>query len=328
MQSMPRFGLPCARSLRAVAISAFCAMTLAACAETEFLVHTAKQQIRDDSSISTGDGRYKIGSPYQIRDAWYYPAEDFEYSETGIASWYGPNFHGKQTANGETYNQNDMTAAHRTLPMPSAVRVTNLENGRSIVLRINDRGPFARGRIIDVSRRGAQMLGFEKNGVAKVRVDILPNESRQLKAAAIDGSPQQIQVAASPRDVVTSQPLPSPTPAQPGARATTPAPVPASVRTATLPPPANPILPEDVEVLAVSPTGIYVQAGAFSQLENALRMRDRLFDMGPTQISRFPVSGTEIYRVRIGPLATVELADATLTRVVDSGVSEAQLIVE
>ena len=100
MQSMPRFGLPCARSLRAVAISAFCAMTLAACAETEFLVHTAKQQIRDDSSISTGDGRYKIGSPYQIRDAWYYPAEDFEYSETGIASWYGPNFHGKQTANG------------------------------------------------------------------------------------------------------------------------------------------------------------------------------------------------------------------------------------
>lgn len=328
MQFMPRFGLPRARSLRAVAISAFCAMTLAACAETEFLVHTAKQQIRDDSSIPTGTGRYKIGSPYQIRGVWYYPAEDFEYSETGIASWYGPNFHGKQTANGETYNQNDMTAAHRTLPMPSAVRVTNLENGRSIVLRINDRGPFARGRIIDVSRRGAQMLGFEKNGVAKVRVDILPNESRQLKAAALNGGPQQIQVAASPRDVVTSQPLPSPAPAQPGAHTTTPASTPATVRTATLPPPTDPILPDDVEVLAVSPTGIYVQAGAFSQLENALRMRDRLFDMGPTQISRFPVSGTEIYRVRIGPLATVELADATLTRVVNSGVSEAQLIVE
>jgi len=323
---MPRIATAFTRFSRALAMTVVCAITLAACAETEFLVHTAKQ-VRGDS-IPTGEGRYKVGSPYQIKGAWYYPAEDFEYSETGIASWYGPNFHGKQTANGETYNQNDMTAAHRTLPMPSAVRVTNLENGRSIVLRINDRGPFARGRIIDVSRRGAQLLGFEKNGVAKVRVDILPNESRQLKAAAINGSSQQIQVAASPRDAVVSRPLPSTAPARPNARATEPASAPAPVRTTSLPPPVDPVLSDDVEVLQVSPTGIYVQAGAFSRLENALRMRDRLFDMGPTQISRFPVSGTEIYRVRIGPLATVEVADATLARVVNSGVSEAQLIVE
>jgi len=325
MMPMPRMALPPMRFLRAIAVTVFCATTLAACAETEFLVHTAKQ-VRGADSAPTAEGRYKIGSPYQIKGAWYYPAEDFEYSETGIASWYGPNFHGKQTANGETYNQNDMTAAHRTLPMPSAVRVTNLENGRSIVLRINDRGPFARGRIIDVSRRGAQLLGFEKNGVAKVRVDILPLESRQLKTAAIGGNAEQIQVAASPRDVVVSQPLPSANSARAGTVSATAAPAP--IRTATLPPPANPILPDEVEVLKVSPTGIYVQAGAFSKLENALRMRDRLFDMGPTQISRFPVSGTEIYRVRIGPLATVEMADATLTRVVNSGVSEAQLIVE
>lgn len=302
------------------------AMALAACAETEFLVHTAKQ-VRGDT-ISTGDGRYKVGSPYQIRGVWYYPAEDYEYSETGIASWYGPNFHGKKTANGETYNQNDMTAAHRTLPLPSAVRVTNLENGRSIVLRINDRGPFARGRIIDVSRRGAQLLGFERNGVAKVRVDVLPDESRQLKVAAINGSSKQVQVAASPREAVVSKPLPSTTPATPSATVATPASAPAPVRTASLPRPADPVLSEEVEVLQVSPTGIYVQAGAFSRLENALKMRDRLYDMGPTQISRFPVSGTEIYRVRIGPLATVDVADATLTRVVNSGVSEAQLIVE
>jgi rare lipoprotein A len=323
---MPRIATAFTRFSRALAMTVVCAITLAACAETEFLVHMAKQ-VRGDS-IPKGEGRYKVGSPYQIKGAWYYPAEDFEYSETGIASWYGPNFHGKQTANGETYNQNDMTAAHRTLPMPSAVRVTNLENGRSIVLRINDRGPFARGRIIDVSRRGAQLLGFEKNGVAKVRVDILPNESRQLKAAAINGSSQQIQVAASPRDAVVSRPLPSTAPARPNARATEPASAPAPVRTTSLPPPVDPVLSDDVEVLQVSPTGIYVQAGAFSRLENALRMRDRLFDMGPTQISRFPVSGTEIYRVRIGPLATVEVADATLARVVNSGVSEAQLIVE
>jgi len=316
---------PRTRSRWNLALALFGALALTACAETEFLVHTAKQLSRGDTT-STGDGRYKVGSPYQIKGVWYYPAEDFEYSETGIASWYGPGFHGKDTANGETYDQNDLTAAHRTLPMPSAVRVTNLENGRSIVLRINDRGPFARGRIIDVSRRGAQLLGFEKNGVAKVRVDILPDESRQLKTAAINGSSRQIQVAASPREAVASAPLPAPT--QPGVHETRPAATPTPVRTTSLPPPVEPVLSKEVEVLPVSPTGIYVQAGAFSSLENALRMRDQLFNMGPTQISRFAVSGTEIYRVRIGPLQTVEVADATLSRVVNSGVSEAQLIVE
>lgn len=316
---------PRTRSRWNLALALFGTLALTACAETEFLVHTAKQLSGGDT-ISTGDGRYKVGSPYQIKGVWYYPAEDFEYSETGIASWYGPGFHGKDTANGETYDQNDLTAAHRTLPMPSAVRVTNLENGRSIVLRINDRGPFARGRIIDVSRRGAQLLGFEKNGVAKVRVDILPDESRQLKTAAINGSSRQIQVAASPREAVASAPLPAPT--QPGVHETRPAATPTPVRTTSLPPPVEPVLSKEVEVLPVSPTGIYVQAGAFSSLENALRMRDQLFNMGPTQISRFAVSGTEIYRVRIGPLQTVEVADATLSRVVNSGVSEAQLIVE
>ena len=309
--------------LRSTVLAIGALFAMSACAETEFLVHTAKQLRGGDAQQS--EGRYKVGAPYQIKGTWYYPAEDFEYSETGIASWYGPNFHGKKTANGEDYNQNDLTAAHRTLPMPSAVRVTNLENGRSLVLRINDRGPFARGRIIDVSRRGAQLLGFEKNGVAKVRVTVLPDESRQLKLAAIIGSGQQVQVAASPREAVVAKPLPSPE--QPRARATS-APAPLPVRTETLPPPVEPVLPEKVDVLPVSPTGIYVQAGAFSRLENALRMRDQLFEMGPTQISRFAVSGTEVYRVRIGPLANVEVADATLARVVSSGINEAQLIVE
>ncbi len=309
--------------LRSTVLAVGAVLALSACAETEFLVHTAKQLRGGD--VKQSEGRYKVGAPYQINGAWYYPAEDFEYSETGIASWYGPNFHGKKTANGEDYNQNDLTAAHRTLPMPSAVRVTNLENGRSLVLRINDRGPFARGRIIDVSRRGAQLLGFEKNGVAKVRVDILPNESRQLKLAAINGSEQQVQVTASPREAVVAKPLPSSE--QPLARASSER-APHPVRMETVPQPVEPVLSEKVDVLPVSPTGIYVQAGAFSRLENALRMRDQLFEMGPTQISRFAVSGTEVYRVRIGPLANVELADATLARVVSSGVNQAQLIVE
>ncbi|BBK42934.1 hypothetical protein STVA_29540 [Allostella vacuolata] len=133
-------------------------------------------------------GVYKIGNPYQIMGVWYYPKEEYDYRETGIASWYGSDFHGKSTANGETYDMNDLTAAHRTLPLPSIVRVTNLENGRSMTLRVNDRGPFARSRIIDISRRGAQLLGFERQGTAKVRVEIMAAESEQL-AQIYRGSP-------------------------------------------------------------------------------------------------------------------------------------------
>src|SRR5580698_2414497 len=126
----------------------------------------------NDAGVPPGGGQgiYKVGNPYQIDGVWYYPAEDWNYDETGIASWYGPGFQERYTANGEVYDQNDLTAAHKTLPLPSFVRVTNLDNGRSIVLRVNDRGPFARGRIIDVSRRSAQLLGFYGIGTAKVRV--------------------------------------------------------------------------------------------------------------------------------------------------------------
>jgi rare lipoprotein A len=160
-----------------------------------------------------------------------------------------------------------------------------------------------------------------------VRVDILPDESRQLKVAAINGSSQQIPVSASPREAVVSRPLPA-AQGQPASTATATPPAQAPIRVESLPPVTEPSLSTEVEVLPVSPTGIYVQAGAFSRLENALRMRDQIYSMGPTQISRIAVSGTEIYRVRIGPLETVDIADSTLTQVLGAGVSEAQLIVE
>lgn len=143
---------------------------------------------------------YKVGEPYRINGAWYRPAEDYAYKRTGTASYYGGeatgiNFHGRLTANGEIYDMNALTAAHKTLPMPSLVRVTNLENGRSVVLRVNDRGPFIGDRIIDVSRRAAELLGFEQQGLARVRVEILPAESRALKEAMLSG----LDVALQPR---------------------------------------------------------------------------------------------------------------------------------
>jgi len=125
-----------------------------------------------DNSMPVGHqgGSAKVGNPYKIGGTWYTPKHEPYYEEVGIASWYGKQFHGKLTANQETFNMNALTAAHRTLAMPTFVKVTNLSNGRSVILRVNDRGPFAKSRIIDVSRRAAQMLGFEKQGTTRVRV--------------------------------------------------------------------------------------------------------------------------------------------------------------
>jgi len=298
---------------------------LSACAETEFLVHTAKTVRSDSSPAPVGD--YKVGKPYQINGQWYYPAENYEYAETGIASWYGPNFHGKPTANGEIFDQNLITAAHRSMPLPSAARVTNLENGRTILLRVNDRGPFARGRIIDLSRRAAQLLGFAKNGTAKVRVEILPDESRRLKLAALNkggGEATQPQIASSPREAVVAKPIPnSGQPVQVAANSAAGAQT-AEPRGGA----AIPVLSKKVEILPVSPTGIYIQTGAFSKLENALRMRDRVYGLGPTLISRFFVGGAPIYRVRIGPLQSVAMTDTTLSRVTGAGIEDARVVVE
>lgn len=137
--------------------------------------------------IKNYGGIYKVGNPYKIGDRWYYPKEDYNYSETGIASWYGEDFNGKMTANGEHYNMNTLTAAHRTLPLPSIVKVTNLQNGRSIVLRVNDRGPYVKDRIIDLSKRGAQLLGYMGQGTTKVKVEIMAKESIALKEAMLNG---------------------------------------------------------------------------------------------------------------------------------------------
>lgn len=127
-------------------------------------------------------GTFRLGDPYQVAGVIYTPRLDWDYDRQGRASWYGRAFHGRQTANGEVYDQNELTAAHQTLPLPSVVRVTNLENGRSLVLRVNDRGPFAKGRIIDVSRRAAQLLQFHHSGTTRVRVEVLEKESRQAAA--------------------------------------------------------------------------------------------------------------------------------------------------
>ena len=150
-------------------------LLITSCSETSFVLNSAKRL----SEISKNPG-YKIGDPYEINGQWYYPEVNYEYDEIGLASWYGPNFHGKKTANGEIFDQNKISAAHKTLPMPSIVKVTNLKNNKELVIRINDRGPFVRGRIIDLSKKAAEVLDIIRTGTAKVRVKILESESRKV----------------------------------------------------------------------------------------------------------------------------------------------------
>ena len=156
---------------------------LSACTQTQLGAHVGKKVY----SESQTQGTFKVGNPYEIKGVRYHPKEDYSHVETGIASWYGPNFHGKKTANGEIFNKYEMTAAHRTLQMPSLIEVTNLENGKTAILRINDRGPFARNRVLDVSERGAEVLGFKQQGTAKVKLRVLKEESFKLAEIAKTG---------------------------------------------------------------------------------------------------------------------------------------------
>ena len=125
---------------------------------------------RQFGSLPKGGGYRKIGSRYKIGGRWYTPQEDPTYDRVGIASWYGSDFHARLTANGETYDMNALTAAHKTLPIPSYAYVTNQKNGRTVLVRINDRGPYAGNRIIDLSRATARAIDMERSGVGKVRV--------------------------------------------------------------------------------------------------------------------------------------------------------------
>lgn len=122
---------------------------------------------------------YKIGAPYKKYGKTYHPHYDPNYKKVGTASWYGPGFHGKKTANGDIFDTNSLMAAHPTLPFPSKVWVTNIENGKKILVTVTDRGPYAKGRLIDLSNKAAKDLGFEEHGTAKVKVEYSPEETEK-----------------------------------------------------------------------------------------------------------------------------------------------------
>ncbi len=310
------------------------------------LAACAQAPVGGGSGLPTS-GIYKVGKPYQINGVWYYPGEDFNYDETGIASWYGPGFHEKATANGELYDQNELTAAHKTLPMPSLVRVTNLDNGRSIVVRINDRGPYANGRVIDLSRRGAQLLGFEGGGTAKVRVQILAEESRVIAAAARQGTPAPILAeldGPSPKpaprgriDVTgpangpgTNGPTGGPTVGKAPAAGVvgTPVPPPSTVAGAMV---GGRFVPSPVvaELPVKGHDHIFVQVGAFGSAENVARARSRLAAIGqPANVTAARTGKQTLQRVRVGPLDSVDRADTVLNQIIQAGLTEAKIVID
>ncbi|GHU04450.1 hypothetical protein FACS1894205_2710 [Alphaproteobacteria bacterium] len=258
---------------------------LVACSELNLASYVFKEAAGPSLS---GKGGYKVGRPYEINGVWYTPAEDYNYSETGIASWYGAAFHGKSTANGEIFNQSDVTAAHRTLPMPCFVRVTNLGNGRSLVVRVNDRGPFAHGRIIDLSRRSAQLLGFEREGTARVRVEIMAKESRAL-AMQLQGATAKKSSSSPVRPVAVDQ---------------------------------------TVKQGNATATQMFLQAGAFSRYENASRLSAALSFLGRTSITEVETAKGKLFRVRMGPIASLDDADRLLETIISSGSPGARIVVD
>src|SRR5207244_1627595 len=141
--------------------------SLSACVTPRYATHATGPQV---GAPGPEQGGYKVGAPYQVGGIWYVPKEDPNYDRTGVASWYGDAFNQKTTANGEIFDMNAVTAAHTTLPLPSMVEVTNLDNGKTLVVRVNDRGPFVGDRIIDLSRQAARQLGYDRAGLAHVRV--------------------------------------------------------------------------------------------------------------------------------------------------------------
>jgi len=310
------------RALRFLAISGL-ALAAAGCGTAQVAPPPENHAV----TVPRNAGIYKVGNPYQIDNVWYYPHEQPDYDETGIASWYGPTFYGKSTANGETYDGNALTAAHRTLPMPVNVRVTNLDNGKSIIVRVNDRGPYARGRIIDLSRRAAELLDVVQTGTAKVRVTYLSRADMEGGGAPPPVTPPEIASAlpAVPAAKIDTSSLG----AVPGA------PVAPPVKQSVLP---TPVVPPPVQVAANQPseqvtqqpvsaaTHLYVQAGAFSKLDNAKLLLSKLG--GDLRISTLQRNGQTLYRVRTGPLNSIEDADAALSRITGAGSNDAHIVVD
>jgi len=322
--------------MRIVTFLGIAGIGLAGCTTAELAIDMVKKSqkekrvVKQTEELAAGtvvaQPRYKVGEPYNVGGVWYYPARDLAYDETGIGSWYGDEFAGKLTANGEIFDPQKITAAHKTLPMPSVVRVTNLDNGRSLVVRVNDRGPFVPGRIIDLSRESARLLGFKDQGLAKVRVKLLAEQSLRLEDLAKQGKFPQVE---------GQQDTPMPEFNAVGASDVTFSATSNSGRSnynaedgqSAIDLLSNAHVGEVINVPPIE-TSIWVQVGAFHSETNAVNVLNRIETVSAGQVSRINLDGQVLHRVRLGPVNEVDEADRLLSAVFDLGFKGARIIVD
>jgi rare lipoprotein A len=264
-------------------------------------------------SSSSPPGVYKLGKPYQISGRWYYPEYDPDYDRVGTASWYGEPFHGRATANGERFDRESVTAAHPTLPLPSLVRVVNLANHRELVVRVNDRGPFVDDRLIDLSQEAARQLGFERQGLAEVRVQF-------VRLAEAEGKP--------PEPTVTRAPAPLPArPVEPAPQLVAAVPPPRLI--ATTPAPKLAATVPNALVGATAPAqceGRFIQVGAYSEPVRARRVMAELHEVQAMPVTLAVPAEDHLARVRLGPIADPGAVSAALDRIKRFGFSEAFIV--
>lgn len=295
---------------------------ITACSRSERRISLNKRIIQYGQTVPKGGGVYKIGRPYKIAGQWYHPKEDPYYNRVGIASWYGDLFHGRHTANGEIFDMDALTAAHPTLPIPVYVRVTNLSNGRNLIVRVNDRGPYKHNRIIDLSRQTARLLGMERRGTGRVRVQYIGRaplngddsyERRYLYAQHwMRGYNRRRYSHLKPQKRLTVASIPNKAQARP-------------IRTQSARGPARQYRSTPTSA-APYKAGFYLQLGSFREQRNAILLRNRVSPMGPVSISPVQVAGNTYYRVTLGPYAKRGAADRAAQEMSQFGVQNARII--
>jgi rare lipoprotein A len=280
----------------------------------------SKRVVEYGQPVPKGGGKYHVGKPYTVGGTTFHPREDPKYNRVGLASWYGDLFHGRYTANGEIYDMDRLSAAHPTLPLPTYARVTNLNNGRSIVVRVNDRGPFANDRIIDLSRRSAEVLGVRRHGTAVVRVTYLGraplngDDSYERRYLASQGFMQVAEnrvsrQASGQRVVSLAEEMESQ--GTKAWRLGTPAATPAAAQATG----------------SVATTGGFlIQAGMFKMPENVDKARAALGEIAPVEVTQVEYGGEMLSRVRVGPFPDKKAARAALGKVTKAGYRGAKIV--
>jgi rare lipoprotein A len=308
--------LPLCLGLAALAVGALAVNGCSSPSRDPF-AGTGSPMYQGSGPLPKGGGRYHVGKPYEIAGQRFYPHEDPDYDKVGQASWYGPKFHRRMTSNGEWFDQHYLSAAHPTLPLPSYARVTNLENGRQLVVRVNDRGPFVANRIIDLSKKSAEVLGFRKRGTARVRVQYLGPAPLNDQGTHLASMNRHLDSGEPVKPILVADKTP------PAVAASAVA-APAVAASASAPPTLN---TSQQQAPVRHDTGYYVQVASFSDPSNAGRAEATLASLGPVVITPVDVERGRFYRVQVGPLDDQATAHAALARVHAAGHHDARVVV-